>query len=104
MAITEHWTDAPDQHRRPAEDYLSLLPGQEAAHKLAERLRTASLQQRKAKNLILASDLTVLGPDDVQVAKEFATVRTRRPPWRLRPQSGQMCGRADGIPCARWLR
>ncbi len=104
MAITEHWTDAPDQHHRPAEDYLSLLPGQHAAHKLAERLRTASLQQRKARDLILASDLTVLGPDDVQVAKEFATVRRRRPPWRLRPQSGQMGGRPDCVPCARWLR
>jgi hypothetical protein len=104
VAITEHWTDATDQHHRPAEDYLSLLSGQDAAHKLAERLRTASLQQRKTKDLILASDLTVLGPDDVQVAKEFATVRRRRPPWRLRPQSGQMGGRADCVPCARWLR
>jgi hypothetical protein len=33
VATAEHWTDAPDEHDYPAaEDYLSLLTTQDAAH------------------------------------------------------------------------
>lgn len=55
MAPAEHWTEQPEEHDYPAaEAYLSLLTGQAAAHALAERLRTAQLEHRKAKDLLRA--------------------------------------------------
>ena len=76
MATTEHWTDAPAAHDYPAaEDYLSLLMAPVVAHKLAERLQGAQLQHRKAKDLLRASGLPVLGPTNVHVAKDLAKVR-----------------------------
>ena len=80
MATTEHWTDAPDAHDYPAaEDYLSLLTTPEAAHKLAERLQSAQLLHRKAKDLLRASALPVLDSTNVHVAKDLAKVRKGTP-------------------------
>ncbi len=76
MTTTEHWTDAPDAHDYPAaEDYLSLLTPPEVAHKLAQRLQSAQLQHRKAKDLLRASRLPVLDPTNVHVAKDLAKVK-----------------------------
>ena len=80
MATTEHWTDAPDAHDYPAaEDYLSLLTTPEAAHKLAERLQSAQLLHRKAKDLLRASALPVLDSTNVHVAKDLAKVKKGTP-------------------------
>ena len=80
MAATEHWTNEPDDHDYPAaEDYLSLLTGPAAAHELAERLQTAQLEHRKAKDLLRASGLAILGPDNVHVAKDLAKVKKGTP-------------------------
>lgn len=80
MATTEHWTDAPDEHDYPAaEDYLSLSLSPKIAHDLAERLQTAMLEHRKAKDLLRASALTVLDPDNVHVAKDLVKVKKGTP-------------------------
>ena len=80
METTEHWTDAPAAHDYPAaEDYLSLLTTPAMAHKLAQRLQSAQLQHRKAKDLLRASGLPVLDPTNVHVAKDLAKVKKGTP-------------------------
>jgi hypothetical protein len=80
MTTTEHWTEAPTDHDYPAaEDYLSLLTAPDAAHKLAEQLRTAPIQHRKAKDLLRASSLPVLDAANVHVAKDLAKVKKGTP-------------------------
>ena len=83
MDNKEHWTHEPEEHDYPAaEDYLSLLMTQASAQELADRLRTAALLHRKAKDLLRASGLPLLGPDNVHVAKDLDKVREGR---RLSP-------------------
>ena len=80
VATAEHWTDQPDEHDYPAaEDYLSLLTPPSTAHALAERLKSAELEHRKAKDLLRASRLPVLGPDNVHVAKDLDKVKKGKP-------------------------
>ncbi len=80
MATTEHWTEAPDDHDYPAaEDYLSLLVSPKAAHRIAGELETAPIEHRKAKDLLRASALPILAPDNVHVAKDLDKVRKGKP-------------------------
>ena len=79
---TEHWTEAPDDHDYPAaEDYLSLLVSPDAAHRLADELRSAAIEHRKAKDLLRASRLPVLGPDKtVRTGSRAAASKSITPP------------------------
>ncbi len=71
----ERWKESPDDHDYPAaEDYLSLITTPAAAKAISRRLRTASLVRRKAKDLLRASSLPVLGPDNFHVAKDLKKV------------------------------
>jgi len=71
-----HWKGEPDEHDYPAtEDYLSLLLAPATAHTLAAQLRQVPLVHRKAKDLLRASGLPLLGADNVHVAKDLAKVR-----------------------------
>ena len=80
MATTEHWTEAPDDHDYPAaEDYLSLLVAPKAAHRIAGELEAATIEHRKAKDLLRASALPILAPDNVHVAKDLDKVRKGKP-------------------------
>ena len=75
VANKEHWKEAPDQHDYPAaEDYLSLLTSPTDARSLARRLRVAPILHRKAKDLLRASRLPVLAPDNFHVAKDLKKV------------------------------
>jgi hypothetical protein len=68
----ERWKESPDDHDYPAaEDYLSLVTTPAAAKALVRRLRTAPIQHRKAKDLLRASGLPVLAPDNFHVAKDL---------------------------------
>jgi hypothetical protein len=74
-ASKEHWKDAPDQHDYlAAEDYLSLVTSPAEAKRLARRLRVAPIVHRKAKDLLRASRLPVLAPDNFHVAKDLKKV------------------------------
>jgi hypothetical protein len=76
----QHWQEEPDEHDYPAAaDYLSLLMREKGANELAGHLRTAPLVHRKAKDLLRASQLPELGPDNVHVAKDLEKVRKGRP-------------------------
>jgi hypothetical protein len=76
MAAKGNWKRAPDKHDYPAAaDYLSLVMRQKNADKLVRRLRAAPIVHRQAKDLLRASALPELPPDDVHVAKDLAKVK-----------------------------
>ena len=80
MSATEHWTEAPAKHDyAAAENYLSLLVSPDVAHRLADELQKAAIDHRKAKDLLRASGLPVLAPDNIHVAKDLDKVRTGKP-------------------------
>jgi hypothetical protein len=73
--LKESWKEAPDDHDYPAAaDYLSLLVPQKLADQLSRRLRSAPLVHRKAKDLLRASGLPALHPDNFHVAKDLRKV------------------------------
>jgi len=72
----EHWKDEPDKHDYDAaEDYLSLLVPATDARKLARRLRAAPLVRRKAKDLLRASQLPVLAPENTHIVDDLKKVK-----------------------------
>jgi hypothetical protein len=76
QARSEHWKNEPDEHDFPAAtDYLSLQFPDKVATALAETLRGAELRTRKAKDLLRASGLGHLLPDDAHVAKDLKKVK-----------------------------
>jgi hypothetical protein len=75
MAATDNWKDEPDEHDYPAAaDFLSLLAPPAAVAATVVALRQAPLAHRKAKDLLRASGLPVLAPDNVHVAKDLKKV------------------------------
>jgi len=76
----EHWKEEPDDHDYPAAaDYLSLLMSESSAREVSDRLRAAPLMHRKAKDLLRASRLSILGPDNFHVAADLEKVKKGRP-------------------------
>ena len=77
MTVSEHWKDEPDEHDFPAaRTYLSLLLDPVQAKKLAKALeRSTGLEHFKAKDILRASGLALLGPDDPEVAKDLGKVK-----------------------------
>jgi hypothetical protein len=75
----ERWKESPEERDYPAaEDYLSLVTTPAAAKALARRLRTAPIQHRRAKDLLRASGLPLLAPDNFHVAKDLNKVAQGR--------------------------
>jgi hypothetical protein len=75
-AVRETWKDEPDDHDYPAaEEYLSLLTPPARAKQVVRRLRAAPLVRRKAKDLLRASRLPVLPPENFHVARDLKKVR-----------------------------
>ena len=75
----KRWKELPDDHDYPAaEDYLSLVTSAEVAKQLARRLRSVPIEHRKAKDLLRASRLPVLGPDNFHVSKDLKKVAKGR--------------------------
>ena len=73
---SEHWKDEPDDHDFPAaSDYLSLVMADHAVAAAVASLRTAPLIRRKAKDLLRASRLALLAPDNPHVAGDLDKVR-----------------------------
>jgi len=74
--VTENWEEKPDDQDFPAAmDYLSLLMPAARAKSLVSRMRTTLLVRRKAKDLLRASRLPALPPDNFHVARDLKKVR-----------------------------
>ncbi|MGO9560899.1 MAG: hypothetical protein ACLPQS_00785 [Acidimicrobiales bacterium] len=73
---SEHWKKDPDAHDFPAaQDYMSLVVGAKSAKSLAKALQGADTEIRKAKDLLRASDLPLLPPDNAHVAEDLDKVK-----------------------------
>jgi hypothetical protein len=71
----EHWQEAPEEHDFPAAaDYLSLLAPANEVRAAIDALRSAETVHRKAKDLLRASRLGLLPPENVHVRKDLAKV------------------------------
>ena len=75
MATKEHWKSDPDDHDYPAAaDYLSLIMEDGDVSKAVAALQKAAITHRKAKDLLRASRLELLPPDNPHVKKDLAKV------------------------------
>jgi hypothetical protein len=96
----EHWLDAPEDHDYPAAaDYLSLTFTDAEASAIVERLRTAEPTLHKAKDLLRASRLDLLGKDDAEVVKDLKRVEQGEklsPVLLVRTGGGAVLVVADG--------
>jgi hypothetical protein len=86
MTIREHngvgkvtWKAEPDAHDYPAAaSYLSLIATSAQASDLVEQLQTAPLEHYKAKDMLRASGLALLPPDNPHVAADLAKVKNNK--------------------------
>jgi hypothetical protein len=75
MAAKEHWKTEPDDHDYPAAtDYLSLIMDKGEVTNAVAALRKAPIIHAKAKDLLRASRLELLPPDNVHVKKDLGKV------------------------------
>ncbi len=75
MKKNQHWKREPDAHDYPAaRGYLSLLVSPVLAKAVVVALRKAVIETYKAKDLLRASDLRLLPPDNFHVAKDLAKI------------------------------
>jgi hypothetical protein len=82
-APQEHWKREPEEHDFPAAAaYLSLLFAAKAVDSTLKSLRGSDPTERKAKDLLRASRLPLLPPDDPHVAIDLKKVERGR---RLSP-------------------
>jgi hypothetical protein len=76
MAAKVHWKEEPEERDYPAaENYLSLVVSPTAAKQLASHLRRAKIAHWQAKDLLRASRLPLLPPDNVHVAGDLKKVK-----------------------------
>ena len=96
MPVEEHWQDAPEAHDFPAAaDYLGLLAPAGEVTKVVDALRAAETVHYKAKDMLRASRLGLLPPDNIHVRKDLEKVAHGK---RLSPVL-VVRGRADkGVP------
>lgn len=74
---TEYWKDKPEAEDYPAaRSYLSLLVGPDRASKLVKALRKQEgVAHFAAKDILRASGLPLLGPEDSEVAADLEKVQ-----------------------------
>lgn len=73
--MVERWKDDPEDHDYPAAyDFLCLMTDADVATRTVHELRAAPLRRFKAKDLIRASNSTLLPVDDPHVAADLAKV------------------------------
>lgn len=106
------WKASPDAHDFPAAlDYLTLLLDDAAARKVVARLRKAPTIDKKAKDLLRASRLTLLPRDNFHVAGDLKKIKKGKalsPVLLVRGDAGNDLPLvvADGYHriCASWYR
>jgi len=72
----ELWKTEPDEHDFPAaQDYLTLIVPPEAADEIVQKLRSAQMLHRKAKDLLRASRLPLLPEDNAHVKSDLRKIK-----------------------------
>jgi hypothetical protein len=71
-----NWLSEPEEHDYPAAgDYLSLLARSDLVAALVDALRRAGTVSHKAKDLLRASGLPLLPPEDEHVASDLRKIK-----------------------------
>jgi hypothetical protein len=74
------WLDEPEDHDYPAaEEYLTLLVAKIHAGEWADKLRKAPMTKFKAKDILRASTVNLLGVSNSHVAKNLDKVKDGKP-------------------------
>jgi len=74
------WLDEPEDHNYPAAaSYLGLLIDEPQAAALVERLRAAPMARFKAKDILRASRLNLLGVSNAHIEKNLEKVDEGKP-------------------------
>jgi len=74
------WLELPEDHDyASAYDYLSLKAGDKSANEMVDLLRSAPVIQRKAKDILRASDLTALTKKNRHVKKDIHKIEDKTP-------------------------
>src|SRR5579859_7474272 len=95
-AVRVRWLEEPaDKDYLAAESYLSLVADSATVKKIVAKLRKAPASVVKAKDIMRASRLPLLPPDDVLVAKDMAKARARTPLSPILLVRGDL---AEGLP------
>ena len=77
--LTVRWKDEPDEHDYPAAaDYLQLLADNHLVDELVAELRRAPLVHKKAKDILRASRLEALTPDNPHVRHDLLKINEGR--------------------------
>ncbi len=106
------WKSEPEAHDYPAaEDYLTLLLDQAVSRKLVAALKKASTIEKKAKDILRASNLPILQRDNPHVTEDLKKIRRGK---KLSPVLLIRGDAAAGVPlviadgyhrvCASWYR
>jgi hypothetical protein len=70
------WGSEPDEHDYPAAaDYLALLASAEQIAEIVAALKQAPVVHKKAKDLLRASQLTLLPKDNVHVQRDLKKIK-----------------------------
>lgn len=73
------WKTEPDAHDYPAAaSYLSLITTPDQVDDLVDRLKSAPLSHYKAKDMLRASGLRLLPPDNPHVAADLTKVKNNK--------------------------
>ena len=71
------WKKEPEEHDYPAaSDYLELLFSEKKVRKIVLELRKSKMTQKKAKDILRASRLPLLGEDNIHVKKNISKVKS----------------------------
>jgi hypothetical protein len=72
--------EEPEVHDFPAAaDYLALLADLSTVKKLTKRLRSGSVEHKKAKDILRAAQLSLLPVDNPHVAQDLAKIEKGQP-------------------------
>lgn len=75
MGDREQWKREPEEHDYPAAAaYLSLVLEPALVDEVVAALKGAEIEHRKAKDLLRASGLPLLGPDNAHVSRDLKKV------------------------------
>jgi hypothetical protein len=102
MPHTVKWLPKPENHDyQAAEDYLSLIMSPKKAAECRQKLSAAQddITHRKAKDILRASQMALLGQDNKHVASDLAKVSSGQalsPILLLRGDDGRPLTVADG--------
>ena len=74
------WLEKPEVHDFPAAaDYLAMLADAQTVKKLTKKLKAGTVTHKKAKDILRAAQLTLLGVDNPHVATDLAKIKNGQP-------------------------